>query len=58
MRARERFNNSCEQVRTLDKIRLKEKIGSLDNETMEKVKMALKISLNIRYDFDELFYDW
>ena len=47
-----------EQVRTLDKIRLKEKIGSLDNETMEKVKKALKISLNIRYDFDELFYDW
>lgn len=47
-----------EQVRTLDKIRLKDKIGSLDDVTMEKVKNALKISLNIRYDFDELFYDW
>ena len=47
-----------EQVRTLDKIRLKEKIGSLDNKTMEKVKEALKLSLNIRYDIDELFKDW
>ena len=47
-----------EQVRTLDKIRLKEKIGSLDDETMDKVKKALKISLNIRYDLDEFFKDW
>jgi mRNA interferase MazF len=47
-----------EQVRTLDKIRLKEKIGSLDNKTMEKVKEALKLSLNIRCDIDDLFKDW
>lgn len=47
-----------EQVRTLDKSRLKEKIGSLDDITMEKVKEALKLSLNIRYDIDELFSDW
>ena len=43
-----------EQVRTLDKRRLKEKIGTLDYNTMEKVKEALKVSLNIRYDINEL----
>lgn len=47
-----------EQVRTLDKVRLKEKVGSLDNKTMEKVKEALKLSLNIRCDLNELFDDW
>ena len=47
-----------EQVRTLDKIRLKEKIGTLDDVTMEKVKNALRISLNIRYDLNELFQGW
>lgn len=34
-----------EQLRTLDKKRLKDKIGLLDNETMEKVNKALLISL-------------
>ncbi len=47
-----------EQVRTLDKIRLKEKVGTLDDITMEKVKEALKLSLSIRYDIEELFRDW
>ena len=47
-----------EQVRTLDKVRLKEKVGSLDNKTMEKVKEALKLSLNIRCNLEELFDDW
>ena len=47
-----------EQVRTLDKVRLKEKIGTLDNVTMEKVKEALKVSLSIRFDINELFEDW
>lgn len=47
-----------EQVRTLDKTRLKEKIGTLDNKTMEQVKEALKLSFNIRCDFDEFFSDW
>lgn len=47
-----------EQVRTLDKSRLKEKIGSLDNETLNKVKTALKISLNIRGKFKDIFTDW
>lgn len=34
-----------EQVRTLDKRRLKEKIGSLDDSVMQKVNNALLISL-------------
>jgi len=34
-----------EQLRTLDKKRLKDKIGLLDNETMEKVNIALLIRL-------------
>lgn len=47
-----------EQVRTIDKIRLREKIGTVDSITMEKVKKALKLSLNIRYDLTEFFKDW
>ena len=34
-----------EQIRTLDKRRLKEKIGSLDEKCMENVNQALLISL-------------
>ncbi len=36
-----------EQVRTIDKKRLKEKIGHLDGEMMESVNTALEISLGI-----------
>ena len=36
-----------EQIRTLDKRRLKEKIGVLDNITMQKVDVAIMISLGI-----------
>ncbi len=36
-----------EQIRTLDKRRLKEKIGVLDNLTMQKVDVAIMISLGI-----------
>ena len=32
----------CEQLRTIDKKRLTEKIGSLDEETMKKVNTALR----------------
>lgn len=38
----------AEQVRTLDKRRLKQKISSLDDNTLEKVKKAIEISLGIR----------
>lgn len=47
-----------EQIRTLDKSRLKNKIGSLDEKTMLKVKAALKISFNIRAKFTDIFGDW
>ena len=36
-----------EQLRTLDKLRLKEKIGSLDENVMHKIDLALMISLGI-----------
>lgn len=38
----------AEQIRTLDKKRLKEKVGILDEETMEKVRRAIEISFGIR----------
>ena len=36
-----------EQVRTIDKKRLKEKVCHIDHETMEQVDYALKISLDL-----------
>ena len=36
-----------EQIRTIDKCRLKEKIGSLDVKQMQQVDYALKISLGL-----------
>ena len=36
-----------EQVRTIDKKRIKEKIGHLDDELMEKVNEALNISFGL-----------
>ncbi len=36
-----------EQIRTLDKRRLKEKVCTIDNETMKKVDIAIMISLGI-----------
>lgn len=37
----------CEQVRTIDKRRLKERIGHLDDSLMSKIDTALKISFGI-----------
>ncbi len=37
----------CEQIRTIDKRRLREKIAHLGEETMEKVDRSLKISLGL-----------
>ncbi len=37
-----------EQLRTIDKQRLKERIGHLDEETMAKVNNALGISLSLK----------
>ena len=36
-----------EQLRTIDKQRLKERVGQLDDEAMERVKVALEISLGL-----------
>lgn len=36
-----------EQLRTIDKMRLKEKICHIDDELLEKVNMALMVSLEI-----------
>ena len=36
-----------EQLRTLDKLRLKDKIGTLDEYVMKKIDIALMISLGI-----------
>ena len=36
-----------EQLRTLDKLRLKDKVGSLDEQMMHKIDIALMISLGI-----------
>lgn len=36
-----------EQIRTIDKERIKEKIGHFDDLMMEKVENALRISLNL-----------
>ncbi|MFO8059525.1 MAG: type II toxin-antitoxin system PemK/MazF family toxin [Bacillota bacterium] len=37
----------CEQIRTIDKRRLREKIAHLEGETMKKVDHALMISLGL-----------
>ena len=42
----------AEQIRTLDKKRLREKVGMLDDKTMEKVKRAIEISFGIRGELD------
>jgi mRNA interferase MazF len=36
-----------EQVRTIDKKRLREKLGHLDSEAMERVNRAIEISLGV-----------
>lgn len=36
-----------EQIRTIDKSRLKQKIVSLDEDTMDKVNIAIEISLGL-----------
>ena len=45
----------AEQIRTLDKSRLKEKVGKLDKETLDTLKKAIEISFGLRgkVNFDE-----
>ena len=39
----------CEQIRTLDKLRLKEKVGTLNADFMKNVDRAIAISLALNY---------
>ena len=45
----------AEQIRTLDKSRLKEKVGKLDKETLDKLKKVIEISFGLRgkVNFDD-----
>lgn len=47
-----------EQIRTIDKCRLINKVGYLNQNIMDKVKDALKISFNIRGDLSYIFNNW
>lgn len=40
----------CEQIRTIDKLRLKDKIGELDTGLMKRVNRAIAVSLALGYD--------
>ncbi|WPX10151.1 type II toxin-antitoxin system PemK/MazF family toxin [Caldicellulosiruptor danielii] len=46
-----------EQIRTIDKVRLKNKVGKLSDEVMEKVNQAILISLGI-IEWTAEGYDW
>ena len=48
----------AEQVKTIDKQRLIRKVGKLDDEKLLEVKNAIKLSLNIRMDLENIFKDW
>ncbi|MGO1581478.1 MAG: type II toxin-antitoxin system PemK/MazF family toxin [Peptoniphilaceae bacterium] len=38
-----------EQIRTIDKKRLRERIGRFDNRVMDDINRAIKVSLDIKY---------
>lgn len=46
-----------EQVRTIDKSRLKEYIGHLDGRDMRAVNISLKISLDVEPEVDRIFLE-
>lgn len=46
-----------EQVRTIDKLRLKEYIGHLDDRDMRAVNVSLKISLDMEPEYDGIFLE-
>jgi len=46
-----------EQIRTIDKVRLKNKVGKLSDEVMEKVNQAILISLGL-IEWTAEGYDW
>lgn len=40
----------AEQIRTIDRYRLREYVGSIDKEIMDKINMAMKISIGVDFD--------
>ena len=46
-----------EQVRTIDKLRLKEYIGHLNDRDMRAVNVSLKISLDMEPEYDGIFLE-
>jgi len=42
----------AEQIRTLDKSRLKERVGRLDKKTLDELKRAIEISFGLRSDLN------
>lgn len=40
----------AEQIRTIDRYRLREYVGSIDKEIMDKINMAMKISIGVNFD--------
>ena len=47
-----------EQIRTIDKARLIEKVGHLGDDIMEEVKKALKLSFNLRGNIEDYIGPW
>lgn len=41
----------CEQMRTIDKMRLKLKLGKIEGHILKRINDALKVSLNISWFF-------
>lgn len=40
----------AEQIRTIDRYRLREYVGSLDKEIMDEINRAMKISIGVDFD--------
>ena len=40
----------AEQIRTIDRYRLREYVGSIDKEIMDKINRAMKISIGVDFD--------
>ena len=43
-----RYSTTVKQIRTIDKKRIKEKVGKIDNRIMKQINQAIKTSLDIK----------
>jgi len=48
----------CEQITTVDKQRLVRKLGRLSDKDMKKVAGAIKLSLELNDNVDDIYKDW